>query len=191
MRAIHLITALFLCSWITLAVAISAAAAELPARAELNPAEEYALARFCASECEGEPFLCRLAVAAVMLNRLDDPRFPDTISGILTDGGYGASPVSEADLASARWALQVAVMGVDPTNGALYWARSDTADAADLIPHLTVGKRVFGVRAKEVGGEFERREETSAFEMVSPSSRKRKLIPISARNPLSFVIFLL
>ena len=112
-------------------------------------------------------------VFIVMLNRLDDPRFPDTISGILTDGGYGASPVSEADLASARWALQVAVMGVDPTNGALYWARSDTADAADLIPHLTVGKRVFGVRAKEVGGEFERREETSAFEMVSPSSRRK------------------
>ena len=146
MRAIHLITTLFLCSWITFAAAIPVHGAGLPARAELNPAEEYALARFCAAKTEGEPFLCRLAVAAVMLNRMDDPRFPDTISGILTDAGYGASPVSEADLASTRWALQVAVMGVDPTNGALYWARSDTADAADLIPHLTVGKRVFGVR---------------------------------------------
>lgn len=146
MRAIHLITALFLCSWITLAVAIPAAAAELPARAELNGAEEYALARFCAAETEGEPFICRLSVAAVMLNRLGDPRFPDTISGILTDAEYKAAPVTEADMASARWALQVALMGVDPTGGALWWAWSDTADAADLIPRLTVGKRVFGVR---------------------------------------------
>ena len=147
MRAIHLITALLLCSWITLAAAIPAAqAAPLPARAELNRAEEYALARFCAAQTEGEPFICRLSVAAVMLNRLSDPRFPDTISGILTDGGYKAAPVTDEDMASARWALQVALMGVDPTGGSLWWGRSDTADAADLIPKLTVGKRVFGVR---------------------------------------------
>ena len=146
MRTMPMFTTLFLCLWITFAAAIPVHGAGLPARAELNQAEEYALARFCAAKTEGEPFICRLAVAAVMLNRMEDPRFPDTISGILTDGGYGASPVSEADLASARWALQVAVMGVDPTNGALYWAWADTADGADLIPHLTVGKRVFGVR---------------------------------------------
>ena len=147
MRAIHLITALLLCSWITLAAAIPAAqAAPLHPRAELNRAEEYALARFCAAETEGEPFICRLSVAAVMLNRLSDPRFPDTVTGILADGGYKAAPVTEADMASARWALQVALMGVDPTGGSLWWGRSDTAAAADLIPRLTVGKRVFGVR---------------------------------------------
>ena len=147
MRAIHLITALLLCSWITLAAAIPAAqAAPLHLRAELNGAEEYALARFCAAETEGEPFICRLSLAAVMLNRLSDPRFPDTISGILTDAGYKAAPVREADMASARWAVQVALMGVDPTGGSLWWGRSDTADTADLIPKLTVGKQVFGVR---------------------------------------------
>ena len=140
-------------SLLFLAMAIPAGAADLTPRAELNRAEEYALARFCAAETEGEPFICRLSVAAVMLNRMEDPRFPDTVTGILSDGGYKASPVTEADLASARWALQVALMGVDPTGGALWWAWSDTADAADLIPKLTVGKRVFGVRAKEVGGE--------------------------------------
>jgi hypothetical protein len=139
-------------SLLFLAMAIPAGAADLTPRAELNGAEEYALARFCAAETEGEPFICRLSVAAVMLNRMEDPRFPDTVTGILFDGGYKASPVTESDMASARWALQVAQMGVDPTGGALWWAWSDTADAADLIPKLTVGKRVFGVRAKEVGG---------------------------------------
>ena len=55
MRAIHLITALLLCSWITLAAAIPAAqAAPLTPRAELNRAEEYALARFCAAHLNKE-----------------------------------------------------------------------------------------------------------------------------------------
>ncbi len=145
MHTIRSCIAGLLCLFLLTAIHIPAAAV-LPARAELNGAEEYALARFCAAETEGEPFICRLSVAAVMLNRLSDPRFPDTISGILADAGYKAAPVRESDMASARWALQVALMGVDPTGSALWWAWSDTADAADLIPKLTVGKRVFGVR---------------------------------------------
>ena len=152
MKKIRMMAASFAVLLGMIGASIPAKAADFLPQTELNRAEEYALARFCAAETEGEPFICRLSVAAVMLNRMEDPRFPDTVSGSLSDGGYKASPVTEADLASARWALQVALMGVDPTGGALWWARSDTADAADLIPKLTVGKRVFGVRAKEVGG---------------------------------------
>lgn len=133
-------------SLLFLAMAIPAGAADLTPRAELNGAEEYALARFCAAETEGEPFLCRLSVAAVMLNRLSDPRFPDTVTGILSDGGYKAAPVRKTDLASARWAVRLAAMGVDPTGGSLYWAWAGTADAGELTPRLTVGKRIFGVR---------------------------------------------
>ena len=146
MRTIRSCIAGLLCLFLLTAIHIPVHGAELPARVDLNGAEEYALARFCASECEGEPFICRLAVAAVMLNRLEDPRFPDTVSGILTDAGYGASPVSEEDLASARWAVRLAAMGVDPTGGSLYWAWAGTADAGELTPRLTVGKRIFGVR---------------------------------------------
>ena len=68
------------------------------------------------------------------------------VTGILSDGGYKAAPVRETDLASARWAVRVVQMGVDPTDGSLWWAHTDTAEAADLIPKLTVGRWVFGVR---------------------------------------------
>ena len=146
MRKMRMMAAIFAILFCMIGGVVPAKAAPLTPRAELNRAEEYALARFCAAQTEGEPFICRLSVAAVMLNRLSDPRFPDTVTGILSDGGYKASPVTEADLASARWALQVAQMGVDPTAGSLWWAHTDTAEAADLIPHLTVGKQVFGVR---------------------------------------------
>ena len=146
MHTIRSCIAGLLCLFLLTAIHIPAKAADFLPQTELNRAEEYALARFCAAETEGEPFICRLSVAAVMLNRMEDPRFPDTVTGILSDGGYKASPVTESDMASARWALQVAQMGVDPTGGALWWAWSDTADAADLTPHLTVGRWVFGVR---------------------------------------------
>ena len=146
MHTIRSCIAGLLCLFLLTAIHIPVHGAELPQRAELNAAEEYALARYCAAQTEGEPFVCQLAMAAVMLNRLSDPRFPHTVSGILADAGYKAAPVKEADLASARWAVKVAVMGIDPTEGSVYWTWSDTADAADLIPKLTVGKRVFGVR---------------------------------------------
>ena len=146
MHTIRSCIAGLLCLFLLTAIHIPAKAADFLPQTELNRAEEYALARFCAAECEGEPFICRLSVAAVMLNRLSDPRFPDTVTGILSDGGYKASPVRETDLASARWAVRVVQMGVDPTDGSLWWAHTDTAEAADLIPKLPVGKRVFGVR---------------------------------------------
>ncbi|MBQ7939849.1 MAG: cell wall hydrolase [Clostridia bacterium] len=143
MRAIHFCTALLL----LITIGITPVRAQNPTSpTPLNRAEEYALAAYCAAQSAGEPFLCRLSIAAVMGNRLSDPRFPDTISGILQDAGYKSAPVREEDLASARWAVRLAAMGVDPTGGSLYWAWAGTADAAELTPRLTVGKRIFGVR---------------------------------------------
>ena len=146
MKKIRMMAASFAVLLGMIGASIPAKAADFLSQTELNRAEEYALARFCAAECEGEPFICRLSVAAVMLNRLSDPRFPDTVTGILSDGGYKAAPVRKTDLASARWAVRVALMGVDPTDGSLWWAHTDTAEAAGLTPHLTVGRWVFGVR---------------------------------------------
>lgn len=143
MRSLRFCTALLL----LIPLAITPVRAQNPTSpTPLNRAEELALARYCAAQSAGEPFLCRLSIAAVMGNRLSDPRFPDTISGILQDAGYKSAPVREEDLASARWAVRLAAMGVDPTGGSLYWAWAGTADAAELTPRLTVGKRIFGVR---------------------------------------------
>lgn len=145
MRTIQIYTAVFLGIWLLAAAAIPVHA-DFPQQISLNAAEELALARYCAAQSAGEPFLCRLSVAAVMLNRLGDPHYPDTVTGVLADGGFTSPAVKEEDLASARYAVRLAAMGVDPTGGSLYWAWAGTADAAELTPHLTVGKRIFGVR---------------------------------------------
>ena len=41
------------------------------------------LARLIHAEAEGEPFIGKVAVGAVIMNRLKDPRFPNTISEII------------------------------------------------------------------------------------------------------------
>lgn len=63
-----------------------------PPAPELDEAEVEMLA--CAIYCEagGDACsdLCRYYVGDVMLNRVDDPRFPDTLEGVLTQKGqYG------------------------------------------------------------------------------------------------------
>ena len=37
----------------------------------------YELARLIHAEAEGEPFIGKVAVGAVVMNRLKDPRFPN------------------------------------------------------------------------------------------------------------------
>ena len=86
MHSIRSCIAGLLCLFLLTAIHIPAGAADLTPRAELNRAEEYALARFCAAETEGEPFICRLSVAAVMLNRMEDSRFPATVTGFFPTG---------------------------------------------------------------------------------------------------------
>ena len=149
MRSLRLCLPLLL-----ITIAITPVRAQDPASPiSLNRAEEYALAVYCANQTSNAPFLTRLSVAAVMLNRLADPHYPDTVSGVLADGGFTAPEIKVEDLASALWAVQLAEMGVDPTAGSLVWAFEGTGDSADLIPRLQVGKRIFGVRPYATPGE--------------------------------------
>ncbi|AGA70858.1 spore cortex-lytic enzyme [Desulfitobacterium dichloroeliminans LMG P-21439] len=83
------------------------------------------LARCVSAEARGEPYVGQVAVAAVLLNRLEDPAFPNTIADIIyqplafssvADGQINMAPTS-----SAVKAAQEAVSGVDPTGGAIYF----------------------------------------------------------------------
>ncbi len=109
--------------------------------AELNPAEMTAMAEYIAVKTEGEPYAVRLALAAVLLNQLEDPRYPDTVSGILAAEGYRSIRRSR-EYASARSALRAALEGMDITDGAVEWAYRGTP--AGVVPHLTLGEWVFG-----------------------------------------------
>ncbi|HYH03112.1 MAG TPA: LysM peptidoglycan-binding domain-containing protein [Bacillota bacterium] len=112
------------------------------------------LARLVTAESAGEPFEGQVAVAATILNRLKDPRYPKTIPGIIyqiDSGRYQYSPVLDGRInqpatASAYQAVQLALSGWDPSNGAngfynpakttSQWVRSHPATA-------TIGGHVF------------------------------------------------
>lgn len=83
------------------------------------------LAKVISAEARGEPYAGQVAVGAVILNRMEHPSFPNTLSGViyqpgafscLYDGGINA-PVAESAYRAARDAIN----GQDPSGGAIYY----------------------------------------------------------------------
>lgn len=85
------------------------------------------LARCVNGEARGEPYEGQVAVAAVILNRVRHPSFPNTIAGVIyqpraftaTVDGQINVPIS-ADRTVYK-ACQDAMNGWDPSNGAVYY----------------------------------------------------------------------
>lgn len=83
------------------------------------------LARIISAEARGEPYIGQVAVGAVILNRMEHPSFPDTLSGVvyqkgafscLNDGQF-YEPISDSAYKAATDALN----GLDPSGGAIYY----------------------------------------------------------------------
>lgn len=91
----------------------------------------YLLARLISAEARGEPYVGQVAVGAVVLNRVDHPSFPNSISGVIyqpgafscLDDGQFDEPIAE----SAYRAAQEALNGYDPCYGAIYYFNPVTA----------------------------------------------------------------
>ncbi len=94
----------------------------IPAATEANI---NLLARIISAEARGEPYVGQVAVGAVILNRIEHPSFPDSLSGVIyQDGAFTAivdgqfnEPVSDSAYNAARDALN----GWDPTGGCIYY----------------------------------------------------------------------
>ena len=94
----------------------------------------YLLARLISAEARGEPYVGQVAVGAVVLNRVEHPSFPNSISGVIyqpgafscLDDGQFDQPISE----SAYRAAQEALDGSDPSSGAIYYFNPVTATSA-------------------------------------------------------------
>ncbi len=83
------------------------------------------LARLIFAEAGAEPYVGKVAVGGVVLNRVQDSKFPKTLAGVIyqphafesvSNGIINRSPSSEAEKA-ARDALA----GWDPSGGAIYF----------------------------------------------------------------------
>ncbi|MGI6213955.1 MAG: spore cortex-lytic enzyme [Christensenellales bacterium] len=117
-----------------------------------NSANLNLLARCVYAEARGEPYTGQVAVAAVVLNRVKDSRFPNTISGVIYQP-YAFTAVADGQInltpdATATRAAQDALNGWDPTYGCLFYYNPATATNAWIRSkevRLTIGKHVFCV----------------------------------------------
>ncbi|MFZ5814055.1 MAG: spore cortex-lytic enzyme [Bacillota bacterium] len=83
------------------------------------------LARVISAEAKGEPYEGQVAVGAVILNRVRDPRFPNTLAGVVyqthafesVSNGSIYQPPTASSVRAARDALN----GWDPSGGAVFF----------------------------------------------------------------------
>lgn len=112
--------------------------------------EKELLARAVYSEARGEQFQGKVAVAAVIINRVEDPDFPGNVAGVIyqpqaftavSDGQFWLEPDREA-----YQAVEEALKGQDPSRGALYYYNPATASSYWIYgrPTITrIGSHVF------------------------------------------------
>jgi N-acetylmuramoyl-L-alanine amidase len=115
-------------------------------------ADEYLLARTIHGEARGEPYVGKVAVGAVVLNRTRSSQFPNTIAGVVyqplaftavADGQINLTPNKDS-IKAARDALN----GWDPTYGTLYYWNPATATSKWIWSRkvtLKIGKHWFGI----------------------------------------------
>ena len=91
------------------------------------------MARAINGEARGEPYEGQVAVGAVILNRVRNSKFPNTIAGVIYQSGAftavadGQINVPIEQGSTVLKAAQDAMNGWDPTGGAIYYFNPNTA----------------------------------------------------------------
>ncbi|MFP4015713.1 MAG: spore cortex-lytic enzyme [Halanaerobiales bacterium] len=110
------------------------------------------IARLIHAEARAEPFEGQVAVAAVLLNRVESPSFPNTVSGVIyqplafesvANGQFNLPPNDEN-----RKAARSAINGWDPTYGCLFfWNPSKPVSKWIWSRRIVrrIGEHVFGL----------------------------------------------
>jgi len=115
--------------------------------ASSSSANQQLLARLIYAEARGESYKGKVAVGAVVLNRVRSSQFPNTLSGVVyqknafesvTNGSINNTPDSECIRAAKE-----AMNGWDPTGGCLYFYNAATVSSNSWIHSRTV-KTVIG-----------------------------------------------
>ena len=112
--------------------------------------DQVLMAQAVYGEARGEPYEGQVAVAAVIINRVESPLFPNTVAGVIfqpgaftavADGQFYLSPDE-----TAFKAVRDAINGWDPVHNALYYFNPDTATSAWIWtrPQIKkIGKHIF------------------------------------------------
>ena len=96
-----------------------------------NSSNVNLLARLIYGEARGEPYTGQVAVGAVVMNRVKNSSFPNTVSGVIyQSGAFDAVKDGQINLtpdSTAKKAAQDAINGWDPSYGAIYYFNPSTA----------------------------------------------------------------
>ncbi|MGI6588073.1 MAG: cell wall hydrolase [Peptococcia bacterium] len=110
------------------------------------------LARVVHGEARGESYTGQVAVAAVVLNRLDSRQFPNTVKGVIfQSGAFTAVADGQINLTpntTAYRAVREAIAGADPSGGALYYWNPAKATSKWIWSRTIInriGNHVFGI----------------------------------------------
>ena len=92
------------------------------------------LSRLVYAESRGEPYTGQVAVASVVLNRVKNSSFPNSIAGVIYQSG-AFSVVNDGQInltpnSTAKKAAQDALNGWDPSYGAIYYFNPKTATSS-------------------------------------------------------------
>lgn len=118
----------------------------------LSASDLNLMAHVVYGEARGESFTGEVAIAAVILNRLKDPRFPHSVPAIVYQpGAFTAVQDGQVNLepdARAKQAVMDAVHGQDPVLDAVYYFNPATATSPWIWSRpqiLTIGHHIFCV----------------------------------------------
>jgi len=117
-----------------------------------SSSDRYMLAKVIYAEARGESYTGQVAIGAVVLNRVRDSRFPNTVSGVIyqpwaftavNDGQINLEPNQRA-----YQAADDALNGWDPTYGSVYYYNPKTATSSWIRTTkyvTTIGNHIFAV----------------------------------------------
>ncbi|MGR6337253.1 cell wall hydrolase [Priestia megaterium] len=107
---------------------------ETPA-VSISASEKDLLARLVEAEAKGESYEGKVGVATVVLNRVDSPKFPDTVTGVIKQvvgKAYAFSPVQNGSInkpasEDSKKAVEQALTRKDRLDDSIYFYNPKTA----------------------------------------------------------------
>lgn len=130
LRMVKILSACFICFSLLYIITVNSI---VKAQNNSRTSDTQLLARAINGEARGEPYEGQVAVGAVILNRVKDSRFPNTIAGVVyekgafTAVGDGQINVPIDEDSTVVKAATDALNGWDPTGGAVYYFNPQTA----------------------------------------------------------------
>lgn len=111
------------------------------------------LARLIRAEAEAEPYTGQVAVGAVILNRIQSPRFPNTLAGVVYQPhafeSVSNGEVNKPPTPSCQKAARDSLSGWDPSGGALFFFNPAKVGPGSYVwtRHIIqrIGKHVFAL----------------------------------------------